>query len=430
MPRRSPSSPEFRILLGPGVAVTCIRVRRGRVVLDYRDSAGVRRTPSFGPDGDEESWVKARRARARRRYLADEDAEILFEEAFDLWLNETRESIDPASHARYEEAGRLYLMPTFGGMRLAKLRRRNVKAFVLERLAERRKDGGPRFARSTVRKRMLGVLANFLQWAVDEEMLMTNPAREIGRRLFRHRKEETTVRRSMTEEQMSKWTHATERLVSGRAFLGLMLMLDGGLRIGEMLGTRVEDFDFDGNVIHVRRQVRCPLRGEIVTAPKTKAGVRDIQMSARIKEHAMAELRHRAEAAMQLGRQPCPWIAWEFTASPTRQEADVARQHYQRAMRKLCEVAGIGHFTPHALRHTWGTIQADHGASQKALQAWYGHATAQQTEQYIKEARPRLGPQEDQEPAGPDLLERIAAKRRSTVESIASARPTSRTRAR
>jgi integrase len=432
MARRRSEPFEIRIAIprerpGGGPRVTCVRVRRGVVVLDYRDSSGRRRVPSFGPEKEDESWEKARRARARLRYLGDEDTEMLYEDAWAMWLEETRETVDEATHARYEEAGRLYLAPTFTGVRVVKIRRRAVKALVLEALAQKRKDGRPRFARSTVRKRILGVLANFLQWCLDEEIILHNPARELGRRLFRKKKSESDRPKAMTEDQMTRWTVATETLTDGRTFLGLMLMLDGGLRIGEVLGLRVEDFDLAGNLIHIRRQVRCPLRGAIVTTPKTRAGVRTIEMSERIKTHLQAELRIRGEEALGQGRPACQWIAWDFTADPTRQEADLARGHYQRTMRKLCEAAGIGRFTPHGLRHTWGTIQADHGAGAKALQAWYGHSTLAQTDEYVSAARPRLGGHLE-EPAGVDLMEKIADKRRPRVASFKSAPATSRAR--
>lgn len=404
-----------------GEEVTCIRVRRGVVVLDYRDAAGQRRSPSFGPKTDDESWIKAKAAKRRLRYLDDDDAETLFEDAWAMWLDDLREQVDGATRQRYLEAGQLYLAPSFNGLRLARIRRRTIKSAILERLAEKKKDGiTPRFARVTVRKRILGVLANFLQWCVDEEMIETNPARELGRRLFRKKGAESPAPKAMTTEQMVKWTVATETLVDGRTFLGLMLMLDGALRIGEMLGLRLEDFDFEGSMIHVRRQVRSTGGGAIVKAPKTAQGVRDIPMSTRIKEHAQADLRARAAEALATGRKANPWIGWDFTESPTVQESSVARKHYQRAMGRLCKAAGIERFTPHGLRHTWGTIQAEHGAQQKALQSWYGHASSSMTDHYIQHARPQLGA-EQLEPAGPNLLETITEKRRPRVEPFESA---------
>jgi integrase len=419
-----------------GPAVTCIRVRRGRVVLDYRDAGGRRRVPSFGPKEDDESWEKARAAKRRLRYMDDEDTETTFGDAWDMWLEEVKLEVDDTTHERYEDSGRLYLLPAFKGVRLVKIRRRRIKGLILEMLAQRKPskiDPGkvvPRYSPVTIRKRVLGVLANFLQWAVDEEMILNNPARELSRRLFRRKKGEdvATVRRSMSTEQMVKWTVATETLVDGRTFLGLMLMLDGALRIGEMLGLRLEDFDFEGNVIHVVRQVRSSRTAAIVAPPKSKSGVRDIEMSARIKEHAQAEIRFRAEKALKFGRKPSPWIGWQFFEEPSRSQARNARKHYQRAMKRLCAAAGIARFTPHGLRHTWGTIQAEHGAGQKALQSWYGHASAAQTSEYTQHARPRLRPDADQEPAGPDLMEHLAEERRPRVAAFESAGTTPRRR--
>lgn len=350
----------------------------------------------------------------------------LFEEVATRWLEQTRATVDEATHARYADAVRLYLEPAFTGLRITQLRRRRIKAWLIDRLAEKRGNGAPRYARSTVRIRMLGVLSNLLQWAVDEEFLRANPARELGRKLFRRKKGEATKPRAMTEDQVARWTFAVETEIrSGRTYLGLMLMLDGALRIGEMVGLRLEDFDFDAGIIHIRRQVRASVPDKVVVPPKTERGVRAIRMSARIRTLAKAEFTHRREVAMAAGVEPCQWVAWDFDEAPTQKQADLARKHYETTMRHLCVAAGIGRFTPHSLRHTFGTILADHGASAKALQSWYGHASPAQTEQYIKAARPAI------EDHNVNLLAEIAEGRRPRgAVPFESAEPTSRGRAR
>lgn len=309
--------------------------------------------------------------------------------ALALWLEEIEHLVDPATHYRYEESARLYIVPTVGDVPLADFGRRQIKGLLLSALRETRPDGTPRFSKSTVRVRIFGVVRTFLSWAVDEELVPFHPALELGRKLFRRGKEDPTPRgRSMTPESMARWLGAVEKL-KPRTRLGLFVMLDGGLRLSEMLGLKESDFDLDNGVLHVRRQVRYTPRGEVLSPPKSRAGVRDVALSARVRETFLEAQAHRWRAALRAGRGRIRWTAWDFSTQPLKNEASCARVHYERAMRSTCAAAGIERYTPHSLRHTFGTILADEGEGLKALKSLMGHSNLAQTEEYVNGARPR-----------------------------------------
>jgi integrase len=156
-----------------------------------------------------------------------------------------------------------------------------------------------------------------------------------------------------------------------------------------MLGLQDEDFDIPNGVLHVRRQARYVPKGNVLSRPKSQAGVRDVEMSTRVRDAFAAAQAQRGVAALKAGKKRPRWIAWDLSPSPTSHEVDVARKHFERAMKQACAAAGIGHFTPHQLRHTFGTTLADEGEHLKALQGLMGHANVSQTEEYTKGARPK-----------------------------------------
>lgn len=368
--------------------------------------------PSFGKEDDPEAWERARAAQRQLAYLDHEPQDLTFSVAAGMWLEEVKAALDPVTWTRYEQSMRTHILPSFGALRMRKVRRRRIRLYVLDKLQAHDSTGRRLYTRATVRTRMFGVLRTFLGWCVDEEILPSNPAGQLGRKLFRGRNI-TKKMGSMSEDQMVRWYLSAERMLKPLHLLLVTIALDAALRIGEVLGLRWDDVDFAGGVLHVRRQLRT--MEPAIGALKTDSSERSVEMSARLQAMLSAELRRRQEKALKMQRQTSAWIAFPHctVGQPTLTSGFSLRGKIQRAMRRTTKDAGLPQFTCHSLRHTCLTLLANHGIDMKALQRLAGHSCVQQTEHYVKRARPKI-------PGAADHFAQLLEARRPQVVPFTS----------
>jgi integrase len=160
-----------------------------------------------------------------------------------------------------------------------------------------------------------------------------------------------------------------------------------GLRQGEAFGLAVDDVDFLGRLVHVRRQVRV-LSGKLMFAPPKGGKERTVPLSASVALELAAHVEAFPPVAVTL-----PWR--ELTGPPvtarllftTPTGAAVNRNDFNaRAWKPALAAAGIiparergEEFTAarehgmHALRHYYASVLLDAGESIKALSEYLGH---------------------------------------------------------
>src|SRR5262249_22274760 len=155
--------------------MACIKKRRGRWVVDYRDAAGVRR------------WVTCRTRDEAKHVLRDKLLEstqptrpavnprITFSDYSKRWLKLAGATIKPRTLESYASTLRRYLLPAFEKTEVRQLARGLVKAFLVKELA----DG---YARNTVRI-MHATLRVMLNAAIEDGVILANPADRLGRTL-------------------------------------------------------------------------------------------------------------------------------------------------------------------------------------------------------------------------------------------------------
>lgn len=207
------------------------------------------------------------------------------------------------------------------------------------------------------------LIASVLSGAKLEGIISVNPAAE--------RMKAPTARQAeaayLDEEAAANFFAALLDEPDPRKQCALSILIDGGLRRGEVCGLGVDDLLFSSNGIRVRHSaVYVPGQGVIVGEPKTESSSRVVIVMPLTMEIARNYLRWREETG-------------HFPDSPllftSRNGGPLNPDTINSWMEKFCRKNGFSaEYTPKALRHTFATLQVAGGVDIKTLQSRTGHS--------------------------------------------------------
>ena len=118
----------------------------------------------------------------------------------------------------------------------------------------------------------------------------------------------------------------------------ILLMLDAGLRVGEVVEFRVCWFFYDGTIMD---NVTIPA---FFTQTKTE---RSIPIGTRLKAALITMLTYVNRSG--------PMANLDRLFGPNMEHGTLTTRQVQRIIKRLGEKAGLGNIHPHMLRHTFGT---------------------------------------------------------------------------
>ena len=159
------------------------------------------------------------------------------------------------------------------------------------------------------------------------------------------------------------------------ANLGLLLMFVTGIRVGELVALKYNDFDSDSFVIR-RTESRIDNGDhtnsyEIKDHPKTKAGVRTVVVPEEYNWliQKLVTRRNRDE--------------FVFVRNGSRMHTDA----FRKRLRSICKKLGIYSKSPHKIRKTYGTILLDNHVDNALILSQMGHTNITITENHYHRNR-------------------------------------------
>lgn len=230
------------------------------------------------------------------------------------------------------------------------------------------------------RKETKKILVDMLSKVVDADLLNKNSARMVNTVIS---KEEKKERRVLTIRETSIFLEYTKDTFYYDLYI---LALETGMRIGELMGLKWSEIDYDKSVLYVRRSL-CYFRrdGKYVFEwhdTKTHNSKRVIPLTKQaVKALKRQWIRRQSillKNASEVQEEYRDLVFVTKNNRPTQQfiVAECIDVAIRRIRKDYPEFEG---FSPHCFRHTFATRAIERGMQPKILQKLLGHGSLQTT---------------------------------------------------
>lgn len=279
-------------------------------------------------------------------------------EYLDQWVERIRPNVSPTTYQSYSSCLRNHLIPGLGRLRLQALRPLHVRALY--------DDLVKTLSAKTVRN-VHGVLCSALSQAVKLQLVRANAAQNMD--LPKERKSDMEI---ADAGSLRRLLHA---LQGTPYWLPTLIIISTGLRRGEVLGLRWEDFrepiaDEDYGLLIVRRSI-VQVPGRVIVKDTKSGRARAVAIPLALVE-ILHELRNGSEG----------WICADEKGD------HITPGEIGTIMTRVCRREGIS-IRLHGLRHTYATYIGEQGVSLPIVTQILGHANSRITEERYFHLRPR-----------------------------------------
>lgn len=315
---------------------------------------------------------------------------ITVNEMFKLWC-QLKRGVKDSTMKNYIYMYETFVMPTFGKNRITQVKKSDIRRFY-NGLAD-----GKVMKVATI-ENIHNVLHQVFQVAVDDNYIRSNPVDNMLKELKASHNYQREKRYALTREQQDLFTNFLNTNPKYRHWYPVFfIMVNTGMRVGEITGLRWRDIDLEEGVISVNHNlVYYNHRDELgcyytVNTPKTKAGERDIPMTEEVKAAFLMEQEYQKMAGLKSVDQIDGYDDFIFVNRDGHvQNQGNLNKAIKRAIRdcndEILEKVGIEsnptllpNFSCHNLRHTFATRLCEAGINLKVIQDVLGHADVKTT---------------------------------------------------
>lgn len=290
---------------------------------------------------------------------------MMVREWLTAWLGAIREEVSPKTHERYGEIVDNFLSPELGALPIAKLAPVHISAAYTRWATEGRRDGKPGGLSPQTRRHIHGILRTALARAVEQQLIVRNPADVFKKRLPKVERRELIT---LTADQSAR---LLEALGHSRVYWPVLLALSTGMRRGEILALRWKNVDLERGTLRVMESLEQTKTGIRFKAPKSGRH-RALTLPAYALEELRRLKREQAEALLALGvRQTGDTLLCCRADGEPHQPLSLTYE-FARFMRRLKDLPRVRF---HDLRHSHATQLLASGVHPKVASERLGHAS-------------------------------------------------------
>lgn len=284
-------------------------------------------------------------------------SKIVFHKLAEEWLDFKRVHVKQSTYAHYVQMLEKHLLPQLGNIYLSAITTLVIEKFLQDKLCSGRLDGKGGLSGKTVSD-MRSVLKMILQYAKRKGYFCPSDLD-----FFAPRVQAPQIEILQYDEQ--KRLEQILLSESKPLYLGILIALYAGLRIGEVCALQWKDFDFKEGTVNISKTCIRIVDTEystekrtrlLIDKPKTECANRIIPLSDDILSHFQ---KARTSPEMYI-----------LTGKTHFMEPRVCLENYKRILR----AASIKDHTFHALRHTFATRCVELGFDIKSLSEIMGHS--------------------------------------------------------
>lgn len=307
---------------------------------------------------------------------------ITLTEWFDEWFDKYKTpsikatSVFPMKSKFYCTFGRL-----LGDMKIEDIRNMDIQEAINTLHSEGRATSSMRDA--------LGRIRECMESAKNNRLITLNPCFEIT---VPWEETGTKERRFLSIEEQEIFLKEVEHTWYKEMF---NIILNTGMRIGEVGGLKWCDVDFKNKCINVNRSLHCSyekgVKRMVMTSPKTQNSYRKIPFMGNTEEMLLSQKKKQDAIKKELGNRYRSDGDFSDLVFTTTMGSPILRYHAEKECKKAIKAINLQEaylsvkekrppvimedIYPHALRHTFCSRCFEAEMNPKVVQALMGHAT-------------------------------------------------------